>query len=124
MLQMVRNVVDVELNKSWLADNGNRYKITEDDIFVQFQGHDDWFAVNESVYRDIILGNINFVWEPQMGDIYFIPDISYSDDFRGFCVRYWSNSEEDKYYYDSNLIFRHKSDAIECSDKMLELMER
>ena len=95
-----------------------------DDIFVQFQGHDDWFAVNESVYRDIISGNINLVWEPQMGDIYFIPDISYSDDFRGFCVRYWSNSEEDKYYYDSSLIFRHTSDAIECSDKMLELRER
>lgn len=123
MLELICDKIGVELGDSWSGDNGKRYMINEyGQVRVWNNEYAEWI---ESYYNlgHIITGELNPKWITKVDEVYYIPNINSRREYLRYDTRVWENDEHDEFYYNNNLVFRTKDEAIECANKMINAIK-
>lgn len=75
----------------------------------------------EIIYDECIIYNRNEKWKPIAGERYYIPCINNTS---GYDRHIWSNSDRfDKPYFDMNMVCKTQEDAINLTDKILNMLK-
>ena len=121
LLNVMCKELGVEVGEEWLGNDGDKYKITKNgELQCWFNVARVWNTLDNEWYRRLLTGELKPVWKPMIGTVYYVPRIS--DTFRYDFYR-WKDNDVDNWFLRNNLIFKTEEEAIEFTNKMLEVVK-
>lgn len=122
MLDVICKELGVDIGEEFTAkQQGGCNQIFKLDKMHGFQVYNStanqWVGAGSHIYKQLILGELKPSYIPQNGDKYCVPTLA----IEGYNWFHWEgiNDPIDKWYFDNNMIFKTKEEAIECANKML-----
>lgn len=113
LLDNIRELLNLkEGQDKWIGNNGNEYTINN---YGEILRKDNYIDL-----RYIKLNDIKQRWKPKNGETYYTPSLGNID---SYCSKYWTNDPNDIRLFDRGLVFKTKEEAVECTEKMLEVIK-
>lgn len=122
LLEKICKELNITINEEWLANDGNQYIINEEGAIFQVD-KPMLTEVVQSNWKRLVRGDLQPVWKPKDGDVFYVPDVLSWEKSEMFLCFDWKDNEYNQELLSKKLVFRTKEEAMICTHKMLEAIK-
>lgn len=122
LIDKVCEELGVNIGEVWRGGDGFLYKIRADGLVETFDSDGSYLDASTIYWEDILTGLLKPRWKPKTGEEYYVPDMRAIEDLRYYNYT-WYDDDHDEFFFDRNIAFKTKEEAIECANYMLEVIK-
>ena len=125
MLELICKELGVEVGEEFTAkpsgEDEQRFRLDKIHGLQAYNGAiETWVGTSSNVMHDLIRGKLKPIWKPMHGEDFFVSDVTEENLYR---LRVWGGFADEKTLWERGLVFRHRKEAIEAANKMLEVLK-